>query len=342
MPAVEPIQKSEGRQIAVVSPVLDDWDSLGALIRDIAALPELAADHVTIIAVDDGSREQRRFQPEHLSGCVKAVVILRLKSNQSHQRAIALGLAHVYREMPGTMAIVMDSDGEDRPCEIPALLKAHNASPDAIVVARRRKRSEGLQFRMGYFVYKALFLVLTGRVIAFGNFSLIPSDLLPRVLFNANVWNNFAATVLRSRVPIHFLDTERGKRYFGASKMNFTSLVAHGMSAISVFSDIVITRIIIGVALATGLVATAVGGIVVTKVLEAVFHMPEVLIPGFATNVVLSLVNILATLLMIALMVILSLLAGRSQASALPTRLIDDLVDTRETTALGATVIQSP
>jgi hypothetical protein len=229
--------------------------------------------------------------------------------------------------MPDAITVVMDSDGEDRPDELSSLLRSHAAGPDRIVVARRRKRSEGVQFRLGYFVYKTLFSLLTGKHISFGNFSLIPPGRLKNILFNTNIWNNFAATMLRSRVPIEFVDTDRGKRYFGASRMNFTSLMAHGMSAISVFSDLVISRMIIGLAVMFGLFLLVAAGVVVARIITAAHPIPGLFIPGYTTNLILSMTNILVSSLFVGLMVILILLAGRTQVAALPTRLFDDLVD---------------
>lgn len=317
--------------IAIVTPVLDDWESLDKLLEEIANIPELRQHRINVVAVDDGSTEYERPNAERLTGPVQSVSVLRLKANQSHQRAIALGLAHVYRESQPDIVIVMDSDGEDRPQELPQLLQAHVNAPQSIIVAKRRKRTEGVSFRAGYFVYKMLFRTLTGREITFGNFSLIPADRLKNVLFNANIWNNFAATMLRSRVPLIFQTTDRGKRYFGSSKMNFTSLIVHGMSAISVFSDLVISRMIIGLGLAFGLFVLGVLGIVAAKMVIDYYQIPGYFVPGYATSLILSLTNILVSSMLVGLMVILSLLATRSQTSALPTKLIDDLVDNVDT-----------
>lgn len=321
-----PASESTTRKIAIVTPVLDDWESLDRLMEEIGSLPELQGGQITIVAVDDGSSAYQGPARERVSGAIRQISVLHLKANQSHQRAIALGLAYVYRELKTDVVIVMDSDGEDRPTELPNLLNASTHAPTSIIVAQRRKRTEGAGFQAGYFVYKALFRTLTGKEINFGNFSLIPAAKLSNVLFNTNIWNNYAATILRSRVSLEFVATDRGTRYFGSSKMSFTSLIVHGMSAISVFSDLVISRMIIGLGLGFVLFVLTVAGIVAIKMIVDYFNVPGYFVPGYATNLILSLTNILVSSMLVGLMVILTLLAARTQTSALPTRLLDDLV----------------
>lgn len=103
--------------------------------------------------------------------------------------------------------------------------------------------------------------------------------------------------------------------------MNFTSLMIHGFSAISVFTDVVIGRIITFLVGASTFVIGCVIGVVGLKLFTSVF------VPGYATYVILFLVTMLAITLFTGFLMILSLLATREQAASLPSRLIDDLVD---------------
>lgn len=306
--------------IAIVTPVLNDWRSLAKLIRVVAEQQDLKDAAIRVVAVDDGSPDYAPPTSDLLSGPVEAIDVVRLKANQGHQRAIALGLAFVERRAKPDLVIVMDSDGEDRPEDISRLLEAHRAQPQAIVVAHRRRRSEGAAFRIFYQIYKSVFRLLTGRQISFGNFSLVPIARLPNVLYNEGVWNSYAATLLRSRIPLAFVDTDRGSRYFGSSTMNFTSLMVHGMSAIAAFSDVVIGRIVAALSVAVALFVAAVIAIAVVRVAAGVF------IPGYATTVVLFLTNMLVNALLLGFLMILTLLATRTQKSALPSAILDDLL----------------
>ncbi|MFN3609362.1 MAG: glycosyltransferase [Hyphomonas sp.] len=306
--------------IAIVTPVLNDWESFSQLVRHIAGLEALRGASVTIVAVDDGSTEIAAPPRAMLTDCVEQIHIIKLKANQGHQRAIVLGLAYVEKELSPDRIVVMDSDGEDRPEVIPALLAESAQNPGAIIVAQRKKRSEGLIFRAGYQVYKFAFRYLTGKPISFGNFSLIPANRLPNVIYNSGIWNNFAATLLKSRLPIRFVPTERGLRYHGSSKMNVTSLMIHGFSAISVFTDVVIGRIISLLTLAVAATAVGISVVVYLKFFGGVF------VPGYATTVILFMVTVLALCLFNGFLLILSLLATRESSSAVPSDLLDTLI----------------
>lgn len=308
------------RTLAIVTPVLNDWVSLAELIRDIARQPALAEVSIAIVAVDDGSTEVDPPGPDCLTGSVHEIHIVELNANHGHQRAIALGLAYVEQNLPADLVVVMDSDGEDVPGDIGAMLASEEERPGSLIVARRTKRSENLVFKIGYGIYKWVFYTLTGKPISFGNFSLIPRRRLPNVVFNSGIWNNYAATLLKSRVPIEFVSTHRGKRHNGQSSMNFTSLMLHGFSAISVFTDVVIGRIIIGLVILTLISAALTSAVVFLRLFTNVF------IPGYATTVILAVVTMLVVTLFTGFLLILSLLAGRDRESAIPSRMLSYMV----------------
>lgn len=316
----QPAQTAQN--IVVVMPCLDDWENLTALIKDCEA-EAMPGDHrLTYLAIDDGS--QHRFDPAVTPLIAGAKLhVLRLKANQGHQRAIALGLAYAKTAFSdATGFIVMDSDGEDRPSDIPALLAAAQTPEDPVVVAARARRSEGIGFRVFYRLYKAAFWLMTGKTIKFGNFSYIPAARLDAVLYSPTVWNNFASTVLRSRAPVEFIPTQRGNRYYGKSRMNFNSLIVHGLSAISVYSDIVIGRVITGVMIFAGVIIPAILAVIWVRLFT------DILIMGAATNVILFLATILFNAAFIGFVIILLLLNSRTLKSAIPAQLVDTLAYT--------------
>jgi polyisoprenyl-phosphate glycosyltransferase len=314
------VRSMQSSNLTIITPVFNDWESLSVLAGKIAGLPALQAFDVTLVGVDDGSREVHPPAETALTGCLAHVAVVRLNSNLGHQRAIALGLAYVHEKLSPDLVVVMDSDGEDSPQVIGDMLAAQATSPGAIIVAQRVKRSENFVFRAFYAIYKNIFRSLTGRPISFGNFSLIPAARLPNLLFNSGIWNNFAATILKCRLDIVFVPTVRGKRYAGESRMNFTSLMIHGFSAISVFTDVVIGRILFLLVALSVLTAAGVIGVIAVKLFSDVF------VPGYATNVILFMVSLLGMALFTGFLLVLSLLAARERPAALPTQLMKDHV----------------
>jgi hypothetical protein len=155
----------------------------------------------------------------------------------------------------------MDGDGEDRAQDLPELLREF--SGEEIVFAARTKRMENLGFRLGYRAYRLIHRLMTGEVVQVGNFSVVPRTAMERLMSVPDLWNHYAASIYRARLPRKLVPLPRGRRLAGKSKMNFVSLLIHGLSAMSVFSDQVSARLLTAAVsfafVATGLIGVTAG-----------------------------------------------------------------------------------
>jgi glycosyltransferase involved in cell wall biosynthesis len=273
------------QKVAILTPVYNDWDSFGTLLEEIDHILAGHGLELSVVAVDDGSSQPFNVSRHFLEsmGAINRLEVLHLARNLGHQKAIALGLAHVCEKYGSEIVIVMDCDGEDRPADLPRLLEEGAKSPGAVIFARRARRSEGLAFRFFYALYRLFFRLLTGQPISFGNYCLIPRDLLQRVVFLPEIWNHFAAGIMRSRLPRRAIPTMRGKRYTGDSSMNFIALVLHGLSAISVYLDVAAVRLIIFSLIIILAVVIGFLALLYTK------YLTPLAIPGWATTVAIGL-----------------------------------------------------
>ncbi|HYL75012.1 MAG TPA: glycosyltransferase [Bryobacteraceae bacterium] len=239
-------------RIVILIPVYDDWQAAQLLLHDLdQALADYAA-AFEVLFVDDGSREPL---PEGFAGqpfrTLRAVDILRLRRNLGHQRAIAVGLVYVYEQLPCRAVVVMDADGEDRPADILTLAsRFEQEKGQSVIFAARAKRLEGPLFRALYQVYRLVHRILTGDSVRIGNFSIVPFESLGRLVVVPEVWNHYAAAVVRSRLRFDSIPIARGRRLAGKSKMNFIGLLLHGLSAFFVYGDIVGARLLVGITLA--------------------------------------------------------------------------------------------
>jgi glycosyltransferase involved in cell wall biosynthesis len=257
----------QARDIVVVTPVYEDLEAAGKLFRELSlALPG----RIYVVAVDDGSVREplpaRAIADAGLPG-----VVLRLRRNVGHQRAIAIGINYVADNLAPQRVVVMDSDGEDLPASI-AGLEAALAAPDVdAAVARRKSRVETLRFRTFYWFYKQLFALLSGRAIDFGNFMMLKPEAVSRLAAMQELWIHVAACMLTSKLRIAAVPLDRGPRYAGQSKMNFVGLALHGFKALMVVAEDVLVRV--GIA-CTAVAMLSVIGVFVAIVLKIV---------GFAT-----------------------------------------------------------
>jgi hypothetical protein len=242
------------QRFAIVMPVYEDREASTRLLKELFAE---YGDRPHVVIVDDGSLHQP-VQLQVLRDVGLSGVVIRLKRNVGHQRAIAIGLNYVadtHPDMPCT--VVMDSDGEDTPQSIRQLVAPLSAPNIDVVVAQRKSRVETLRFKAFYLVYKALFQLLTGRKISFGNFMAIGPTGLKRLAAMQELWMHVAGCVLSSKLRIQTLPIDRGPRYAGKSKMNFVGLALHGFRALMVFAEDVLVRVGMMCALVAGFTVSA-------------------------------------------------------------------------------------
>src|SRR4029434_10989959 len=80
-------------------------------------------------------------------------------------------------------------------------------------------------------------------------------EALSSLVVASELWNHYAAAVVKLRLPYTSIPTTRGRRASGRSSLDFVALVVHGLSAASVFGDVIGVRL----AIATGLLAAVFG-----------------------------------------------------------------------------------
>jgi hypothetical protein len=309
--------RTNGSDTLIVVPIFDDWTSLDILLKRLdAALVQhgVAAD---VLVVDDASTldPPRQQFAESAPHAIRRIDVLRLRHNLGHQRAIAIGLAYAESQLSHQVVVVMDGDGEDDPVDVPRLLaRLRGEGSTKIVFAERTRRSESLSFRVCYALYRVAHRILTGRGVRVGNFSAVPRVRLASLVAVSALWNHYAAAAYQSKQPICTIPTQRAPRIHGTSRMNVVALVAHGLSAISVQSEIVGVRLVV-MAIAVAVFASL--GLLTTV---AVRTLTALAIPGWATYTTGILVMILFQALLSALVFSFMILAGRQGTTFLPLR----------------------
>jgi polyisoprenyl-phosphate glycosyltransferase len=301
--------------LSVVVPVYNDWTSLRVLLDRLNEIAKGPGPGIFVTVVDDGSTEPIDDSVGDLSALTSllGVEVVHLAVNVGHQRAIAIGLCVAVEDHDMDAVVVMDGDGEDPPESISTLLANVRGREDFCIVAQRRRRMEKLSFKISYLVYKGVFRLVTGKEISFGNFSLTSRGYLRRLVMISELWNNLPAAILRSRLPVDKVPIDRGSRYSGNSKMNFISLIVHGLSGISVYADTIFVRLL----LLTIFLFTFTIVSIATLLFLRIFH-PQYATPGWATTVSFGMIIILMQVFFTTMSSILMLLNSRVQRLVLP------------------------
>ncbi|GAB4035985.1 glycosyltransferase [Spirosoma gilvum] len=297
-------------RIYIVIPLFNDWAALKLLLGRIQQFcPEELVSKLDFLIIDDCSTLPSDALPV---GIGQSLSIMRLFRNVGHQKAIALGIAYLASLPQQHPVIVMDGDGEDRPEDLIKLVERGESTSNSIVFAHRSKRHESLLFRLFYLVYKAIFRLLTGKVITFGNFSYIPASHLRKLAHVSEIWNNYPGGVIRSRLPYTSIPLERGYRLAGKSKMNFVSLVLHGLSTISVLIDTTAVRLTI---FCVAMIVVSLFGI---SIIVGLHFVSESLVPGWAGYPVFFFFIVILQAFLISLLLVFIVLSYRTQHQFIP------------------------
>jgi len=244
------MKKLINNELIVVTPIYEDTEASTKLFKEIY---DVFGSNVFIVAVDDGSVKEPVDIDNITSSGLEGVVI-KLKRNVGHQRAISIGLGYVAEHISDNQkVVVMDSDGEDTPKSIKELIRPLETDNIDVVVAQRKSRVESIKFKAFYIIYKWIFNLLAGRKISFGNFMALKPTAVKRLVSMQELGTHIAGTVLSSKLRIETMPLDRGARYAGKSKMNFVGLVLHGFKGLMIFAEDVLVRVGITSAIVAGL-----------------------------------------------------------------------------------------
>ena len=228
-------------KIFILIPVYNDWQSVFKLMDEINNLSMESEVQISIIIVNDASNFDREDKEINLEN-IQSIKIINMKFNQGHARCIATGLKHIFEKEEFDYVIPMDGDGEDRPEEIKDFINQLKRSPDKTIVGERVKRSEDLLFKICYQIHKLITFTFTGNSIKFGNFTCLPKKTVEKMVNEKATWNSFSGSLKKIDKDLIPINSIRGKRFFGPSKMSFFNLIKHSLSIISVFRKTFLIR----------------------------------------------------------------------------------------------------
>jgi glycosyltransferase involved in cell wall biosynthesis len=303
-------------RLTILIPVFNDWTAVQQLAGQLDGVLGIRELSGRLVLVDDGSTERpaEPFLEVPLKN-LESIQVLELKRNLGHQRALCVGLVHLYQAYPDDPVLIMDADGEDGPADIPLLLKEYvDQGRNKVIFAARGRRAEGIIFKLFYQLYRTIHRILVGFDIRFGNFSVLPPQALEQLAVSPDLWNHYAAAVVKTRMPRGSVSIDRSRRIAGQSKMGLVSLIVHGLSAMSVFGDVIGVRLLI-ISAIFGVLAIA-----LILVVVAIRFATNLAIPGWATFAVGLLLTLLSQSVLLQLIFTFVVLYSRGQSSFIPLR----------------------
>lgn len=295
----------------VLIPVYNDWESVRLVLRQLDAELERHHARADVVVVNDGSTTPPGAWLDFVPRALGRIDQLTLWRNLGHQRALAIGLCHLASQPAVRTVVVMDGDGEDRPSDVLPLIQASEAS-GSLAFARRMRRSEGALFSVFYHLFRLLHRLLVGLPVEVGNFSAVPHAMLQRIVVVSELWNHYAAAVVRARLPRVLIPTTRARRLAGRSQMDFLALVTHGLSGMSVFADRIGVRLLSATGVLMVLLFVAIGATLGVK------FFTTLAIPGWATMALGVLFILLSQAALLSLVFVFMIQFGRANVARLP------------------------
>ena len=229
------------KKIIILIPVYNDWESLNKLLSEINEnIKSFSEIDFECLIVNDAST----IQPPELKkpSNFRSIELLNMKENRGHARCNAFGVRYVFYNKEFDNLILMDGDGEDRPEEIKSLIEKIKEDPRLSAVAKRVKRSEGPFFQSLYQLHKIITFIFTGKIINFGNYSILTKSDVEKLHSKPSLWSSYSGSVKKNLKSLNEINSIRGLRYFGPSQMSFLKLIIHSLSIIAVFKYQVFLR----------------------------------------------------------------------------------------------------
>lgn len=297
-------------------------------------LLEVVEDHdelrmdVRFVVLDDTAGDDPDIDTLHPLGDVR---VIGAPFNLGHQRAIVYALRTIAPEIgDDDLVVTLDSDGEDRPEDLPRLLAPLLADPSdrkRVVLARRTRRQTSWRFKVMYLFFTILFRLLTGTSVRTGNYAAYRGWQARRMLLHPYFDLCYSATLLSLQLPIELVPCERGPRYAGRSRMGFSKLLMHGLRMLMPFIDRIAMRALLLFSITLAL------SIITSLVVLGVRVFTDAAIPGWATYTLIGVV----ILSFVALGSFVTLFAVFSQSRAISLSNIDQGNDGRPRNAPPAT-----
>lgn len=227
-------QTSSAPTYSIVAPVFNECETVPVFYQRVVQVMAGVGDTFELVLVDDGSRDGSYDAMRRLHEADPRVRVVQFSRNFGHQIAISAGLDHAR----GRCVIVIDSDLQDPPEVIPAMIERWKAGAE-VVYAQRTTRQGETRFKL---MTAAAFYRLIARITAVdiprdtGDFRLLDRTVVDalvamrehhRFMRGLSAWVGFR----QEAVPY-----DRQERYAGATKYPLMRMVRFSIDAITGFS----------------------------------------------------------------------------------------------------------
>ena len=209
--------------LSIVIPVYNDEDVLDELVRRLIPVAKSLTEDYEVIFIDDGSRDQSWKILIKLQKGNPKLKIIKLARNFGQSNSTAAGLDHA----SGDIIVIMDSDLQDRPEDIPKLIESmeENDTDMAIVKWISRKDSFSKKF------FSKFFHSISNRITnlhyepGLGVFRVLRKNALDQIKSIPETTGTTLSLMYWSGFDYSIVELQRDARYAGASGYNLRKML---------------------------------------------------------------------------------------------------------------------
>ena len=286
---------------SVCIPVYNEAECLHIFLADllatIASYQKVKDIDFEVIAVDDGSRDQSLEILKHYSDLDKSFRVFAFEQNSGHQAAILCCLNHA----DGDIIITMDSDGQDPPESIPALVDTFIESKNEIVIAKRRSRKDGLVKKVTAWLFYRLLTILglPSESRDSGDYRLISRRIKNLILAQPNSLQYIRGQIFTLKAPTRFICIDRKERIAGRTKYTLSKMIKLAISSAYVIDPLKVAQVYI---------IMAAFFLVISGAIAVAFIGTKIMVPTYYASGITTLV----ILLLFLFSVVISMIAFQS------------------------------
>ncbi|HYC70219.1 MAG TPA: glycosyltransferase family 2 protein [Opitutaceae bacterium] len=266
-------------KLAVVAPCFNEEAGLPEFVRRVKATVASLGVPVELVLVNDGSRDRTLAVALELATRDPAIRVVNLLRNFGHQAAVTAGLDVA----DGDAVVLIDSDLQDPPELIPAMVEAWRAGAD-VAYGQRRTRAGETPFKLftAKLFYRLLRRMTKSDIPAdTGDFRLMDRrvvEVLRTMRERHRFIRGMVSWVGGRQVAVPY---DRQPRFAGETKYPLRKMLSFAVDAITSFS-VVPLRLVTWLALAViGLTLVAALVVVAVKLAN-----PNYFIPGYPSIII--------------------------------------------------------
>ncbi|MBI9032063.1 glycosyltransferase family 2 protein [bacterium] len=225
--------RKNNHSLSVVIPVYNDEQVLSELIKRLVPVCiKLYNDDYEIIFIDDGSRDKSYDILVGLFQQYKEIKVLKQAKNFGQANAILAGLKFAR----GKYVVIMDSDLQDKPEDIPILIKEMETSASAMAIALWESRRDTPIKRLTSWMFYTFSQNVTNIKYekGLGVFRVIERDKIINLLDVPEITGTILSLIYWSGISYVAVPLKRDKRHAGASGYSLKKMLS--LTADRIFS----------------------------------------------------------------------------------------------------------